>query len=267
MRLPRGIYVALALLALGATIAGCGGSNATGDEGASDGDVPISGAPSTTLDLAKSAQAIEELKSFRFDFTMKLDMGSTTPSNTEVTPAEVALLKGLFDSLTDVKAEGAYVAPDKTQIKVTVGDEQFETIDIAGKSWVKAGNSWELIEGLTVTSSTIGPGGIIGDLLPATGITPAKTSRENVNGVNTTRYTFDKNSIEQLVESQGESLDADFKEITEMALDTWVADNGVPVKISMSFAGKDDRGEELSFSIEMNIRDMDSNSIQIKAPS
>ena len=39
----------------------------------------------------------------------------------------------------------------------------------------------------------------------------------------------------------------------------------MPVKISMVFSGKDEKGQKVSMDLEMNIKDINSN-IQIKAP-
>jgi len=59
---------------------------------------------------------------------------------------------------------------------------------------------------------------------------------------------------------------ADFQDVTDANIDLWLMDGNVPVKILMSFAGKDASGNKMSMKLELNIRDINSSSISIKPP-
>jgi hypothetical protein len=269
---PRLILIPVAALAIAALVA-CGGdkkkdnksASNSGSGGTSSSQQASSGASGGTIDLNKSFTKVSDLKSFRYDVKMKLDLGSAGSSSGSSGSGDLfgAALAGF---LSDIKAEGAYVAPDKSDVKLQAGPMELAFVQIGDKSWVKFGNNWTAgnskDSGLGSIPSS--PADLFKDLGSNDKLSGAKTSKETVNGVKTTRYSFDKKALESLTKELGQST-AELKDIDKGNLDLWLNEDDVPVKISLVFTGKDEKDEKVSMDLEMNIKDINSN-IQIKAP-
>jgi hypothetical protein len=242
----------------------CGGKDSNeAASNASSGD----GSNSVALvNFSESAAKLMELKSFRFDFSMKLDLGSlglSTGSGTADAMGE-AFAAAMLGILGDIKAEGAYVSPDQMDVRLSMAGQQLGFVQTGDRAWVNEGSGW------TATSPTAGfgigesPADLFSDFLPQEILRGAKTSSETVNGVKATRYSFDKTALEQVAKDLGES--ADLEDVMEANLDVWLTDGNVPVKITMKMAGKDGSGQGMTMNLEVNVRDINSNSIQIKSP-
>jgi hypothetical protein len=216
------------------------------------------------LDLSKAASAIEELKSFRFDLSLKMEFSGVSGNSAEDMFA--ALLLG---ALGDIKASGAYVAPDKTETTITFAGQEIGYIQIGNQAWMKMGGVWTP----TTASDALGfnfgsPTDLFEDFLPQEVLKGAKTSRERVNGVDTTRFSYDKQSLLVLAEEFGAmagDLD-DIDDLKEFSLDVWVTDSGIPVKLLMNIVAEDATVERFGIKLEANIKDINSN-ITIRPPA
>ena len=257
MSFPRTALLVCAGLLLAVSVA-CGGdkkaeSPASGQNNGSGGN-----ALATSVDLSRTTSSIEQLKSFRFDVSMKLDFGDVSGSGG-------ALGAALLGALGDIKVEGSYVAPDQMDIKMRLFGEDMSYVQIGDKAWVKEGSKWEA----TTPSAASGlgfssPTDIFDDFLPSEVLKGGKTKKESMNGVDTTRYSFDKKALEALSKDVGEQVD--LKDVSEANLDIWLSEANIPVKVLMVFAGKDEDGNKVSMKLETNLRDINSDSIKIKAP-
>jgi len=255
MKKPRWLLAPAAGLALVLAIA-CGG-----DKSASGGGT-IS---NERIDLQSVAYKIETLQSFRFDFRMKLDVELPDSSGEGDDPMGDAFAAALLGLLGDIKAEGAFVGPDSVQTKMTVAGQQIETIQIGDRAWIKEDGEWRETEA-DVDMFSQSPTDLLGTFLPEEVLQGAKVSKETVNGVKATRYSFDKESLTALAQSLGEST-AEFDELKKADLDLWLSeDGGIPVKMVLAMAGESD-GQPLAIEMEMNIRDINSKSIKIEAPA
>jgi hypothetical protein len=84
--------------------------------------------------------------------------------------------------------------------------------------------------------------------------------------VETTRFSFDKDSLAALAEAAGETAGLeDLSEVDTLALDVWITSDGVPVKMTMDVQGESE-GVEISVQLEYNIRDINDPSITIQRP-
>ncbi len=261
MRLRRTALLALSSLVLGVFLVACGGdkkdTSASYDSGR--GGAP----PASSVDLSKAAGSIESLKSFRFDLLMKLDLGGSSGTLGEGVGG--ALGAALLGALGDIRAEGAYVAPDQMDVKLRLFGEELSYVQIGSKAWVKQGSKWEATTPDAASGMSFGsPSDLFDQFLPKEVLRGAKTTKESVNGVSATRYSFDKKAIESLAKDMGE--DFDLKDLSEAAFDIWLSDSNIPVKVVMSFAGKDENGNTVSMKFETNLRDINSDQIKIKAP-
>ena len=272
MSKSRLLLAPLAALAVALLVA-CGGdkkddSASTSEPGASSSSSSSGsgGGSSTQLDLARSTAKIQDLRSFRFDVSLKMDLGSPASGPSSGSSSDDALGDAfasiLLGALGDIKATGAFVKPDQMEVTLKLGGQDISMVQIKDKAWVKFGGKWQV----TDPDDDIGlgsPSDLLGDLLPAEVLKGARTSSETVNGVKTTKYSFDKKALEALTKELGEG--ADFKDISTANLDVWLNGDSIPVKLVMNIGGKDEKGKNVSVKMEMNITDINSD-IKIKAP-
>ena len=248
-------FLALAAGLAVAFVIACGG----------DKDSSAPGALAGPLDLATTADKLLELRSFRFDMTLKLDIPAASSSNADDDALGAAFAGALLGVLGDIKAEGAYVAPDQMEVKMSMAGQEMGMVQIGKDAWVKFGPTWQKTTAATSGLDFSSPTDLITDFLPQQALAGAKTSQETVNGVRTTRYSFDKKALEKLAAEMGESATG-LQELTDAKLDVWLTADNIPVKILMDFAGKDESGQKMSMKLELNVRDLNSDSVKIKAP-
>ena len=233
----------------------CGGDDSNG--GSSSGGGGSGSTVSNELDLSRSAQNLADVKSFRFDMTLKMDFGN--PSSGSSKDDLGALFMAMF---SNIKAEGAYVAPDRFEMKTTLFGEEMHIIQVGQRAWMKEGSRW--VPSDPDDSFFGSPAEMPFEFLPKEVLKGAKTKSENVNGVKALRYSFDKAAIQKLARETGEDL-GDFDEISEANLDVWVSEDNVPVKMTMKMKGKSE-GSDVSFELDYNIKDLNSSSIKIEPP-
>ena len=248
MRLNRALLAALAGPALIFALA-CGGDSE--DDPSADAYAPSgSGDGAQLVDISRSAANLEALRSFRFDVSMKLDFAQ--PSGDDLSSA----LAGLIG---DIKVTGAYVAPDSLQVETVFAGEEIAYVQIGSQAWTKVDGAWQ------VTPADATPNDLFQELLPQEVLRAAKTSSEKVNGVEATRYSFDKESLLTLAALFGEGP-ADLDDVSEVTFDLWLTDANIPVKLVIAVAGQDENGQDVSVDLELNIRDINSSSIEIEPP-
>jgi len=241
-------------LVLAIAVTGCSGdsSNSTGNVSA--------GSAVRTINLSQSAAKISELKSFRFSLAASIDAGTQSPATVEDALGD-AMAAMLLSGLKDVKVEGAVVAPDKLQISVKMSGQEFGFVQIGDEAWTMFGGMWTPIapEDLGLENG-FDFGDLTADALPVEVVEAAKVTKEKVNGADATRYSFDKAAIQKLADDAS----AD-QQLDDANLDVWLTDEGVPLRMTMKFAGKDDAGQKTSMQMEFNLKDVNEN-ITIKAP-
>lgn len=255
----RRAFLAFVALLVAGLLAACGGDDKSSSAPSSDS----SEKPGTVLeqvDLAQSVQNLQKLQSFRFDLAMKIDMGGSGAgaSNT----LDDAFGSALLGAFGDIKASGSVVMPDQAELSMTMLGQEFSFVQIGSQAWVKTGSVWQAT---TADSLSFGsPDDLFSDLLPSEVLRGAKTSREKVNGVDAVRYSFDKKALQALADYFGES--ADMTSLQDANLDIWLNSDSIPVKMTMKFSGRDDDGQLVSFKLELNLKDINSPSIKVKAP-
>ncbi len=238
------------------SLAACGGK---GDDSA--GALPP-GAVLDRIDLASTLQSVQTLSSFRFDFTMKLEVQSKGSSGAGGNPAADAFAQALMQGLRDVKGGGAVAGPDQFEVSLSAMGQEVGFVQIGDKAWVKAGKGW--VPSGTAGLGTVRPQDIAAGLIPDQVLKVAKTSREKMNGVETIRYSFDKKALQQLAQDLHETVDV--ASVDQADVDVWLNADNIPVRVAMKFAGEDEDGSKVSLTLELNLKDINDPSIQIKAP-
>jgi len=239
------------------------GSNSGSSSGSSSGG---------TLDLSKSAKNLQDLKSFNFDISLKMNLGDLGSSSGSSGSNGGLDLSGLGALLGNVKATGSFVGPDKTSLTASALGQDFSFIQIGKDSYTKQGSNgkWTKSSSSDSPLDSLTNGGLSSNSsIPPDALKNAKVTKETVNGVKATRYSFDRNALQALSNSTGSSSATDtFKDFDKAQMDIWVSDDSqqIPVKMTMDLSGKDDKKQNIGMQIEFNLKDLNSNSIQIKAP-
>jgi hypothetical protein len=266
----RWILAPLAAGLLALTMA-CGGDddNSQGNDGgsASGGG----GAVSQELNLAQAATQLAELRSFRFDlsFNLEFDLGDLEDIDLEDPDSEdafgAAFAAAFLALFSDIKMEGAYVAPDSFDMQMSIAGENVHYIQIGAEAWVDDGTGWVVTEPDGGELSFLGdPTSFATDMLPDAVLQNADISEEDVNGVPALKYHFDKESLQAVATELGEDV-TDFEEIDEMELDVWIIDGNIPVKFEIKVSGTDADGLGLGLEARFEIKDINAD-ISIDRP-
>jgi hypothetical protein len=240
--------------------------------GDKDSDSPGSGARgsgsnvSNELDLTNAASSLLELRSFRFDVSVKLDFDMSALGAGDSDDEFGGLATAFLALLSDIKLEGAYQAPDSFEVQMRLAGEDIHAIQIGDRAWIDDGSGWEETDADSSDLSFLGdPTELAFDLLPQEVLRNAKTKSETVNGVKATRYSFDKKALEAIAEDLGEGT-AGLEEVDEATLDVWLTDQNIPVKVVMNFKGKAEDGTDMAIAVELNVTDLNSDKVKIEAP-
>lgn len=266
LRAPA-LFVAGPLLTLAVA---CGG----GGDGPSDAASTTGGGgalPAQFVDLAQSAKTLEELTSFRFDFSLQLDLGDLASQGGADDPFGAEFAAAFLALFSDIEAEGAYVAPDRTAINLLLGGETMGFVQIGDQSWSNLDGTWQaapaadLFDGFGGLGALDSPAALFEDFVPQEILSGATVSEESVNGVDAVRYSFDLEALAALADQFGGDA-AELDEISELSFDVWLAEGNIPVKLTVAFAGKDESGQAMAMSLDLNLYDINSGSVSIEPP-
>jgi len=213
-----------------------------------------------------------DIKSFRFEMTMKANLPSTpdaeTPQSEEPLGDFLGALSGLMG---DMKMEGAVIVPDRSSMDMTIGGHEFGSfVQIGSQSWMK-------LAGLTDWQEQ--PASDEGFLFSpldfcetaeedlSSALSQLEGEKETVNGIEAVHYHLDKADLTLLEEFLGTTEDmAGVPE--EFSVDIWLAEDGDwPVRLNLEASGEDDEGQPLSFEISFEFKDFNDSSIKIEPPT
>jgi hypothetical protein len=247
LALAAGVLMAIA-------VAGCSGDkDSSGAAGAAAGG-------GQSINLSQSAAKLSTLKSFRFTANASIDFQGTTPSTAEDALGG-AMMGMLLGGLKDVKVEGAVVAPDQLELSVKMGGQDYGFVQIGDKAWVKYFGTWQAIEPEDLgLDENLDFSDLTADALPAEVVQAAKVTKEKVNGIEATRYSFDKAALQSLADDVSNGQD-----LQTADMDVWLTEEGVPVKLTTKMKGTGDNGEKIDMQLDFALKDLNSN-ITIKAP-
>jgi hypothetical protein len=265
MARPRPLLALGAALFLSIALIACGGDDKSEDETASANTSSASqGGQLKTINLAETTAKIGELKSFRFELNANIDIDLSSSAammeDEEALGQDFAAL--LLGFLRDIRVEGVVVAPDQFELKMSVAGQDFGFVKIADKAWMQTGGVWVPFDAddLSFSFDDFALDELTVGMLPQEVLEAAKVTKENLGGVDTTRYSFDKAAIESLAEDTDVGIDIDSAQ-----LDVWLTEDGIPVKMLADFAGRDPNGESASIKFGQQLKDINGD-IKIRAP-
>ncbi len=249
---------------LGLALLGCSSDKDTASAKAEDGFGAQSGAAMASkgeLDLVQAFGKMQALQSFLYDFAFKLSFATSGSKQMDAQkPVEAADAGAnlLFSLLGDFHSEGAFRAPGDVDLKLTYAGRDSRFVQVGKQAWVNEAGSWR-----TMAPQDLGGAASLLDtmdgVLPAEPLSGAKTKLENVNGVRALHYSFDRAALSRLAIA-GEEATGD------ATLDVWLNEDGVPVKLLLVAAGGEDPERKVTLRMELNLRNLNDKSIEIKAP-
>ena len=228
-------------------------------------DAAVSGSAGSgeePLHLAAALNKLRTLRSFRFDMTLKMNIPPTPVSGGD-NALKGPVARESPGKLSDFRAEGAFVSPDQMDVKVSGDGQETRLIQIGKDIWGRLGSTWQKLSGSATELEFYSPTELLTAFVLEATLAGAKTGQETVNGEKTTRYSFDKTEVERIIREMGGPIGL---EMTEDKLDVWVTSENIPVKIVMDAAGKETSGQKHFVKLEINLRDVNSDAIKIKAP-
>ena len=235
-----------------------------------------------------------DIKSYRFTMVTRMDVpqldNEIEEARRQLEEAERAELQGgeeapsaqlglgeglgafMLAFLADMRMEAAFVAPDRGELRMEMGNLEFAGIGVGDKQWVRFGETdWR------ETSEETEELNLLGDLclgFSFPDVTGYQASEEMRNGVATYHYQLDESDVPQLTDffrgdtmGIGEAEDWPDHVADHVAVDLWLArDGNWPVRMQAEGRGKDDEGNETSLSLFMEFKDLNDPDIKIEPP-
>jgi hypothetical protein len=257
MNMPRWLIAPFAASLVFLAVA-CGGDDKDNDSAnASTGGG--GSAVSRELNLANAAQALQDVKSFRFDMSLKMDFDA--PSGGSDEDEFGAALLALFGNIS---AKGAFAGPDSFEAEASLLGQKMKVVQIGDQAWVNDGSGWEVTDAEDMSMFTMTSPADLFEMVPAEVLKNATIKSEKVNGQETTRYSFNKDQLVQLAKDLGEEM-VDIDEIERMNLDVWLTKDYIPVKMVMDMKGEAE-GTKAEIKMEFNVTDLNDPNIKIQKP-
>ena len=225
-----------------------------------------SGAPATDRDSIDCG-AFQDFDSYRYSLELKLDApafeDTLSPLSDDPVNAFAEALTALF---SDMRLQGAFVAPDRSQVVLDFEGEELEWRSIGDQTWVRFGDEWEEQEqssGDELLTPEVVCEDIVLDI--ASSLSDAAVEDATINGIDTHHYTIDSESLEGLPPLLRGSDSEDLPD--DLSFDVWLAkEGGWPVQLSYVASDTDDSGQTVQISLDMQVRDINDPGIVIEPP-
>ena len=247
----RAAFAVSLLILATAALTACGGGGGAGGQ------------------AAASCDSISEIQSYRYTINLKLDSPAFQPGASTATPA--APLSAFADALealfSDLKLEGAFLAPDKTQAVLRFKDEELELREVGARSWIRVGSNWEEQDPAADEDTILTPDVVCRDIVHeiAPSLANSESERETINGIETDHYRLDKADIKRLPELLGAGPETELPD--RFQVDVWLAREGrFPVRLDIGAEDTDEQGNPIGLSLYMEFRDLNDPGISIEPP-
>lgn len=221
----------------------------------------------TALTVKTSCDAIQEIDSYRYAINLNFE----TPAFEEQVTSTPNPLSEFADALAnlfrDMKLEGSFVAPDRSDALLRFQGEELELRSIGDKSWVRVGATWQEQESPPGDDVILTPAAVcenlLGDLAPSLSATAGQA--EEVNGIDAVHYHLDEADLKDLPELLGQSGEEGLP--SQFAVDVWLERNdGWPVRMKVGASDVDEQGRPISLDLFMEFSDINDSSIEIEPP-
>jgi curved DNA-binding protein CbpA len=214
-----------------------------------------------------SCGALQDLDSYRYSLELKLDApafeDTSSPAPDDPLNAFAEALTSLF---SDMRLQGAFAAPDRSQVVLDFEGEELEWRSIGDQTWVRFADKWEEQES-SAGDELLTPEVVCEDIVLdiASSLSDAAVEDATVNGIDTYHYSVDSEHLEDLPPLL---LGPDSGNLPDdLSFDVWLAKEGLwPVQLSFSASDTDDSGQTVELSLDMQVRDINDPGITIEPP-
>jgi hypothetical protein len=215
-----------------------------------------------------SCDSISDIESYRYTINLKLKSPAFERPGPTSTPAPLtAFADALAALFADLKLDGAYKAPDRTQALLKFQGGELELREIGRQSWIRIGTEWREqnpAEGGATLTPDVVCRDIVNEILPS--LENAESTREDVNGVDAERYALDQAHLSQLPELLGTGSAEDLPD--KYAVEVWLARDGrFPVRLNVAAEDTDNLGRPIGLTLFMEFRDINDSGITVEPPA
>lgn len=219
------------------------------------------GAPPQVL---ASCEAIGQIQSYRYIISLRL-RSPAFPEGERAAPLR-GFAEELARLLSDMRLEGAFVAPDRSQTVMRFQGEEIELRVIGERSWLRVGSRWEEQAAPPGPDDLLTPRLLCRELVQGLGpsLAAAEAQEETVNGVESVRYRLDRADLQGLAGLLGYG---DRELPRRFAVEVWLArEGGWPVRLRIAAADQDEGGQPMGLELFMEFRDVNDPGIRIEPP-
>lgn len=215
-----------------------------------------------------SCDSISDIDSYRYTINLKLRSPAFSTAGPTTTPAPLTAFANALQALfSDLKLDGAFKAPDRTQALLKFQGGELELREIGESSWIRTGSTWR-VQDPAQGAGTLTPDVVCRDIVDE--ITPSleglDSSREEVNGVDADRYSLDATNLKQLPELLGTGPEANLP--STYAVEVWLARDGrFPVRLNVAAEDIDELGRPIGLTLFMEFRDINDSGITVEPPT
>lgn len=234
-----------------------------------EGQAMATATPATT-EAAAAAQlrceAPSDVKSFRYVVAMKLDIPELREAQGAGDTGQ-GFLGAFPGAFTDMEMHGAFVAPDRSEIRMRMGQDELVVITIGDRQWTKLpGGNW-IESPASGEAEPFSPATLCEESFSDLELSGLKGKEETINGIKTRRYHLERTDLEALARLFG-GLEEEVQDLPEQFVtDLWLAKDGNwPVRIEVKASGKDQQGRDFSIEVRMEIKDLNDSGIKIEPP-
>jgi hypothetical protein len=215
-----------------------------------------------------SCDSISDIQSYRYTINLKLRSPAFSTVGPTTTPAPLTAFADALQALfSDLKLDGAFKAPDRTQVLLKFQGGDLELREIGDDSWIRVGSTWRVqdpAEGATTLTPDVLCRDIVDEIVPS--LSEIESSRETVNGLDTDRYKLDEANLKQLPALLGTGSDVNLP--NNYSVDVWLARKGrFPVRLNVAAEDVDDLGRPIGLTLFMEFRDINDSGITVEPPT
>jgi len=218
--------------------------------------------------VAASCDSIRDIRSYRYTINLKLKTPAFDSGGPSATPASPlsAFADALQALFSDLKLDGAYRAPDRTQAVLRFQDEELELRQVGDKSWIRVENTWreqDPEEEATTLTPEVVCRDIVDEITPS--LANVDSERDTINGIEADHYQLDEADLTRLPELLGTNPQTDLPE--QFRVDVWLAREGrFPVRLDVGAEDEDAQGNPIALSLFMEFRDLNDPGITVEPP-
>ena len=217
-----------------------------------------------------SCQPLGEFETFRYEFDYKIHTPKPEgPVDEKAVGQPPFAITPTLDSVTLHQVfDGAYQRPDAYMISIDTLSETGETssapieeIFIGDQAWVNLGQ-WTESE----VPNVYRPTAVCETILSALDLTGISGNQETIDGESVTHFRLDTAELDAAATLFGPGSDQG-RLVKTLAVDVWLAEEGWPVRIEARGEGSYPSGRVIRLELSQEIRDVDSDDIDIRPPA